>query len=201
MTDILEAGVMEVLQDGGYLDRAKGLISTVSTGTNSVLETVVAALVDTGGNKGTRSVQVLVLVMLVLLQVTTARLSLISWVNVLDSMSRLRTSSCSASSSLKSLSLSLIFSILFFSLSSLKEIFLPLALLGTASFSRGFGSVLMGVGLGDFLGVSGGLYLGSLSKVGSGVCVSASLISSGDITSVSESMSLPLLPPFVLELF
>ena len=109
MTDILEAGVMEVLQDGGYLDRAKGLISTVSTGTNSVLETVVAALVDTGGNKGTRSVQVLVLVMLVLLQVTTARLSLISWVNVLDSMSRLRTSSCSASSSLKSLSLSLIF--------------------------------------------------------------------------------------------
>ena len=106
---------MEVLQDGGYLDRANGLISTVSTGTNSVLETVVAALVDTGGNKGTRSVQVLVLVMLVLLQVTTARLSLISWVNVLDSMSRLRTSSCSASSSLKSLSLSLIFSILFFS--------------------------------------------------------------------------------------
>ena len=108
----------------------------------------------------------------------------------MDSRSRLNTSSCSASSSDKSSSLSDLylagpFALVSFSFSSLKDIFRSLsrALRGTASFSIGFGSLLVGEGLGDLFGVSGGLYLGSSSNVGSGVFP----LSSGVFLSVSES--------------
>ena len=62
MTDILEAGVSTLLlQAGGYLDSDKGLISTVSTGTRSVLET---ELLESLGTRGTSSVQELELIIL-----------------------------------------------------------------------------------------------------------------------------------------
>ena len=62
VTDILEAGVRTLLlQAGGYLESDKGLISTVSTGTRSVLET---ELLESLGTRGTSSVQELELIIL-----------------------------------------------------------------------------------------------------------------------------------------
>ena len=54
LTATLAAGVTEVLQSGGYFDIVSGLISTLSTGTSSVLDTTD---LDIAGRTGTSSVQ------------------------------------------------------------------------------------------------------------------------------------------------
>ena len=113
----------------------KDLDSTFSTGTKSVIE----VFFEVAGKSGTMSVQLLESLLASSKGAAGAGFKFESWpLNV----SRLRTSSCSASSSERSSSLSaaLYFAAPFFACSSLNvtEVFRPLALRGMARRSMGF---------------------------------------------------------------